>query len=289
MWGIPKTDPRNSDYIYLGALILPGRFRVVTISSGTLYTKPSDVVSMFVMVRGATSGSRNVAEGTGGGGGGGYSELYLHAPDGHYSYSIGAAGVSGSTGATGGLTTFSGISITSSGGVAGLTGGTGGVATGGQYNANGGAGGNAAGLLTGGGGGGSAGSRAGAGFAGGNSPTNYGGGGGGAGTGGDGAAGGATAGGAGGIAATTEHADTVKVPNFWKEPTIAGTAGTAGGTGDGTAVGGLGWVGVAGTITSGAAGMNYLPALGGSFGSGKGNAIANNGGPGLIYIWEILS
>lgn len=128
------------------------RYRYLT--SGTTYTKPSDVIALYVFVSGSTAGtgvqyySNNPYSGSGGAG---YSELYIASPSASYSYTIGAGGA----GTTGGSTTFGGI-IT----VTGATTTTGGIASGGTFNANGGtAPAIAYGGLAGGGGGG--GSRAG--------------------------------------------------------------------------------------------------------------------------------
>ena len=147
-------------------------YRIKLLLSGTTYTKPSDVKSLYAFVYGATGGTTNL----GGGGGQGYSETYYASPASSYSYTIGAAGVSS---AAGGTTTFGAMTVTSSAGVSTTTGSAGGAGSGGDFNATGGTGGNGSGLYSGGAGG--AGSRAGNGGNGGNAGASLHGGGGGTG------------------------------------------------------------------------------------------------------------
>ena len=147
-------------------------YRIKLLLSGTTYTKPSDVKSLYAFVYGATGGTTNL----GGGGGQGYSETYYASPASSYSYTIGAAGVSS---AAGGTTTFGAMTVTSSAGVSTTTGSAGGAGSGGDFNATGGTGGNGSGLYSGGAGG--AGSRAGNGGNGGDAGASLHGGGGGTG------------------------------------------------------------------------------------------------------------
>jgi hypothetical protein len=154
------------------AVVAQSAYRLKLLLSGTTYTKPSDVKSLYAFVYGATGGTTNL----GGGGGQGYSETYYASPASSYSYTIGAAGVSS---AAGGTTTFGAMTVTSSAGVSTTTGSAGGAGSGGDFNATGGTGGNGSGLYSGGAGG--AGSRAGNGGNGGNAGASLHGGGGGTG------------------------------------------------------------------------------------------------------------
>lgn len=134
----------------------PTQYRSKLLSSGTTYTKPSDVVGLYVFVYGSTGGRIN-GSGYGAGGGTGYSETYYASPAASYSYSIGAGGAATPT--AGGTTTFGAMSVTSSSAVASATVGAGGVGSGGTFNATGGSGGTSSASMFGGVGG--AGSRAG--------------------------------------------------------------------------------------------------------------------------------
>ena len=151
--------------------VIPDRYRVKVIFSGTTYTKPSEVKSLYAFVYGSTGGVSGASRGSVGGIG--YSETYYASPASSYSYTIGAGGAN--TGTAGGTTTFGAMSITGSAGVTTTTGGLGGVGSGGTFNATGGAGGN---FSTNVGGSGGAASRAGNGGNGGNGGTTFGGGGG---------------------------------------------------------------------------------------------------------------
>lgn len=152
------------------AVVAQSVYRLKLLLSGTTYTKPSDVKSLYAFVYGATGGVTSNA----GGGGPGYSETYYASPASSYSYAIGAAGVM-ATPTAGGTTSFGAMSVTSSAAVSTNTGGLGGVGSGGDFNANGGAGGNTTSNTAGSGG---AGSRAGNGGNGGTASTGFGGGGG---------------------------------------------------------------------------------------------------------------
>jgi len=284
--------------------------RVRSLTSGTLYTKPSDVKSLYVFVFGATGAASNQnANATfSGAGGAGYSEAYYATPSATYSYSIGAGGSYGvGSGAPtpGGTTSFGSITVSGSGaGVANGTGGAGGVGSGGTFNATGGVGGAASGGSSGGGGGGGgAGSRAGNGYNGG-SGTYYGGyansgGGGGGGSGSAGAAGGSYTGGIGGSAATSTSSSAIPL-NFspWG-PSAASYAWAPGTTGGGDAdgsYGGGGGLGSSGSVSlwenSGLAfppNPGYIYAGNNSRG-GKplGYGATDNGFPGKIYLFEVL-
>lgn len=173
-------------------------YRYRFLYSGTTYTKPSDVIALYVFVAGSTAGGPGTPAGSylsNACGGGGYSEIYYASPASSYSYTIGAAG----SGTTGGSTTWGGV-ITVTGGT--LT--TGGTASGGTFNANGGSAGANGGYpsVPGGGGGGSRAGNGGNG-AGGNIYTT----GGGGGTGGNNASGSTP-----GAAATTVAAGAITLP-----------------------------------------------------------------------------
>lgn len=195
------------------------------ITSGTTYTPAANVGMFMVMVRGATGGRASFAGG-GGCGGSGYSEKLYRSPSGSYTYAIGAAGTS--SGTDGGTTSFDVISITGSGGSTTAAGGAGGVATGGDFNANGGAGGAGIASTAAGGGGGGGGGRSGVGGTGAAATSGVGGGGGG--TGGNNASG-ATAGVAG-----TLSGSAVPIPyysDFSGEVFFAGVDGSAANGGNG--------------------------------------------------------
>jgi hypothetical protein len=261
------------------------RQRVLT--SGTVYTTPSDVKKLFVMVTGATGGVHTTAGvACGGSGGGGYAEKFYASPATSYNYAIGAAGTNAGT--TGGTTMFDTISITGSGGVQNtLTGSTGGIATGGDYTANGGAGGAGAYGGGGGGGGGASGSRAGDGYAGG---AGYGSGAGGGG-GGTGSAGspGSTTGGGGTYAtsiSSTVNLGGYQTPgvstftsglNAGPAPTGCSTTSADGGNGASSA-----WFGP--VLTVGSTYGSGIAGLGGAWMPTRGNA----GLQGCIVIWEYI-
>lgn len=267
-------------WVTVGSLppqLLPTRYRELT--SGTVYTPPTDVRSIRVFVTGATGGQSS--NGYGGVGGAGYAEKLYTALAASYSYTIGAAGAN--TGTAGGTTSFDTISITSSGGVTSITASSGGVATGGDYNANGGAGGNGDGPSGGmaGGGGGGAGSRAGSGYAGGAASTASEGGGGG-GTGGAGGTG--ASGGAAGATASTISA--TPITGFDDSPAFSFAAAEAGTVGD--TIGGIpGNGGDGANANESAAGLSAGSATGGGHG-GKynGTNMARAGTAGKIIVWE---
>lgn len=151
-------------------------YRTRVLSTGTIYTVPSDVRALYVFVVGATGGRPANTTAYGGRGGQGYSETYYATPAASYTYAIGAAGAITPT--AGGTSTFDAMSVTGGGAVSTTAGGTGGIGSGGTFNATGGAGGTTS---TGIGGSGGAGSRAGNGGTGGNGGASLGGGGGGTG------------------------------------------------------------------------------------------------------------
>ena len=183
--------------------------KTVNLTSGTLYTPGPDATMLFVMVYGATGGRQSGYNSQGGLGGAGYAEkIYVPPLASNYNYIIGAGGAPGSAGGT---TIFDTITVTGGGSPTSTAGAAGGVATGGDFNANGGNGGNGH-SNGGGGGGGAAGGRHGDGFAGGNGSYdgyNCGGGGGGGGSGNLGFNGNLCAGGNGGPAATNPSVNSV--------------------------------------------------------------------------------
>jgi hypothetical protein len=252
-------------------------FRLKTYTASATYTKPSDVTAIFVMVAGATGGNNAPSTGTGGNGGGGYSEKYISSPASSYTITIGAGGA---IGGTGGTTSFDTISITSSGGVNNSqSGSAGGVASGGTFNANGGAGGNGSAGSQ--GGGGAGGSRAGAGFAGGNgSNASTVAGGGGGGTGGAGGNGSGSTPGAAGAAATTVNASAVTLNPYFPaagQPSLF-NRGTAGPYGTGA---GGNTIAIYGALLTGGNG-------GGPGGPNDGGGFQNFGTSGIVTIMEIL-
>lgn len=105
--------------------------QILTSGTGSTYTKPSNVTSIFVEVVGGGGGGGGCASsaaGTssgGGGGGGGYANLYIASAASTYTYTVGAGGAGGTagtnTGSAGTTTTF-GASLEAFGG----QGGTGG-------------------------------------------------------------------------------------------------------------------------------------------------------------------
>lgn len=269
----------------------PWPSRVRTLTSGTTYTLPADVRQIRVFVIGATGG--RYASARGGCGGGGFSQKLYTAPSASYTYAIGAGGTN--TGGSGGTTTWDSagtpVSVTGSGGVssaAQLTGGSGGVASGGDFNANGGVGGTAVNANAAAGGGG-AGSRAGIGGAGAASnASSYGGGGGGGGTGGNAGTVATTGtGGAGGIAATALSATAIVGADSISGFTFL--AGSTGGNGDLVAVGGDGGTGAQGTESYNVSAYPLPGGQGGLGGIGLGSAsTASAGSAGSIVIWEYL-
>ena len=223
------TDPRTWNALRvaqaIAALAAGGGTvaRFFQLPAGTLYTVPSDVTELYVFAHGATGGILGFLDG--GPGGPGYSEKYYSSPAASYAYAIGAAG--SSAGGNGGTTTFgtAEISITGSPGTTSTTGAApGGIGSGGDYNADGGVGGDGVEEP---GWGGGAGSREGNGGNGGGSGGGIGGGGGG--TGGNNASG--TTGGA---AATAEDTGVIVLPtDLFAPSTLAFDAGN-----DGTNTGG---------------------------------------------------
>lgn len=132
--------------------------QVLSIGSGTTYTKPAGITSIMVEAvgggggGGGSTGGTSAASGAGGGGAGGYFKLWIPVAAASYTYSVGAGGSSGvagnNAGGTGGATTFS--TATANGGAGGsgcpsvpspgatfVTGGIGGAATGGTVNVGG--------------------------------------------------------------------------------------------------------------------------------------------------------
>jgi hypothetical protein len=153
-----------------GSVLTTKLLRSRFLSGGTTYTPASDVESFWVFVFGSSNGGWS--QSIGAPGGSGYSEKYYPTPSGSYSYAIGA----GTYQLSSGTTTFDTISV---GGVTypSTTSGTaGGVASGGDFNANGGTGGSTVSTAYAGAGG--PGTRAGAGGNGGTASTIGGGGGG---------------------------------------------------------------------------------------------------------------
>lgn len=117
-------------------------YRVRVLSSGTTYTTPADVSSIWVFVYGAGSGTNLAVSGSGGSGGTGYSEKYYATPASSYTYSIPA--LPSNCGISGGTTTFDVMTVTgASAGTNGPggAGGAGGAGSGGDFNATGGTGG----------------------------------------------------------------------------------------------------------------------------------------------------
>jgi hypothetical protein len=309
------TRLRNTDILFndstTQSTAAPKLVRINTFLTSRTYTVPSGVTALMIFAVGASGGS--VAEinpstgvaNLGGQGGCGYAEKYITTPAASYVITIGAGGV----GATaGGTTTIDTISITSSAALTSGTGSAGGVASGGTFNANGGAGGNVSGvnppdprLGQAGGGSGAGGSRAGAGFAGGNGSTygvlnvSWGGGGGGGGSGGAGATSTDNIGGAGGVAATTASASAVTVGQYF---TPAGAAGIfpAGSPGQSVAgnVTGVGGIGAPGSAypasmyyTAGAFDVQMIRARAGRVNE-RAQETASGGFPGAVQIWEFF-
>jgi uncharacterized repeat protein (TIGR01451 family) len=290
--------------------ITPRSFVRIYLTSGSSWTVPSNWNASHntVEVIAAGGGAYDGANGGGGGGGGGgayakISNLYLN-PGASVSYSVGAAGTSGSSPTAGGDTFFNGTtifaaSVAAKGGQAAstVTGGPGGSAANGvgttKY--SGGHGGSAdASQFSGGGGGGAAGpsgnGTTGGSAAGGGSATSPGGGGGGgsgggsaganspattAGAGGGGGNDASSAGsGAAGAAGSTGSTDTATSGG-------AGASGGGGGGGGGNrstdhGAAGSGGAGGAGTEWDG----TYGAGGGGGGGGGGSNANANNSGDG---------
>jgi hypothetical protein len=270
--------------------------RVRSLTSGTVYTTPSDVKRLYVFVSGATGSASRATVGyaVGGAGGPGYSEKYYATPAASYTYSIGAGGtMSGNTNTAGGTTTFDVMTVTGSGGgVVNGAGGAGGIGSGGGFNATGGSGGACAPTGSGGGGGG-AGSRAGNGYAGGNVVVGYPNGGGGGGTGG---AGQNTSQGvndgwfirvAGGIAATSQSGSAIALSTGVESP---GSPGFLGGSGTTIAVcGGSptdGGNGASAQVVFPTVSLPLTPYAPG--GQCSGFPGASNGRPGQIIIFEMI-
>jgi hypothetical protein len=256
---------------------LPSTYRVKCIFTGTTYTKPSDVKSLYAFVYGSTGGVSAASRGSVGGIG--YSETYYASPSASYSYTIGAGGAN--TGTAGGTTTFGAMSVTGSAGVTTTTGGLGGVGSGGTFNATGGTGGN---FSTNWGGSGGAASRAGNGGNGGNGGATIGGGGG---TGGN-AGSTAPAATAQGAAATVKAAGALSLPWFASATEIF----------DGGDVGAISYLGAVGASFSNVTDVfgisRLIPRLGfvafgiGSTAAPNIGAAATAGANGLIYLVEVL-
>lgn len=111
-------------------------FQVFTSGTAATYTLPAGIKSILIETLGGGGGGGG-ALGTGatgigcaaGGGSGGYASLFVLAPSGTYTYTVGAAGAAGTSGnnagGAGGTTTFSASSLQATGG----SGGTGGPST----------------------------------------------------------------------------------------------------------------------------------------------------------------
>ena len=265
--------------------------RVRSLTSGTVYTTPSDVKRLYVFVSGATgSASRTTPSySVGGAGGPGYSEKYYATPAASYTYSIGAGGtMSGNTNTSGGTTTFDVMTVTgSSGGTVNGAGGAGGVGSGGTFSATGGSGGASGGAGGGGGGGGGAGSRAGNGYAGGaGAPSAGSNGAGGGGTGGSGASG--LSGGVGGLAATSQNVSAIALSPGVESPGtpkfLAGASGSVAGCGSPQFSGGYG---ASAQVLFPTVNLSFSPyAAGGQ--AGDGGTGASNGQPGQIILFEMI-
>lgn len=255
------------------------------LTAGTTYTRPSDVVSILVLVIGSTGGvasSGNISKG--GVGGGGYSQKFYATPAASYSYACGAAGTT--SGTAGGTTTFGVMSVTGSGGVTSITGSAGGVGSGGDFNAIGGSGGNSPSLYCGGGGGGAGGGRTGSGYSGGNGDsTQYGHGGGGGGSGSSGAAATNTVAGAGGVAKTTLGTTAISGldDTTYSFATSAGQSGTYG---DLSSYGGSGGAGASCNELISAYGATFIAGGQGGYGGAGVNIGGYAGKQGYISIME---
>lgn len=249
-------------------------YRIRVLTSGTTYTKPSDVKSLYAFVYGATGANGSIIT-NGSIGGNGYSETYYASPAASYSYTIGAAGVGTSAG---GSTTFGAMSVTSSAGTATATGSTGGVGSGGTFNATGGSGGNS-GANSGGSGG--AGSRAGNGGNGGLGGTLYGGGGGTGGNAGSNSPAATTQ----GAAATVKAAEALTLPwatNETFQGGVTGSVGIGAPSNTGFTNNEVYWNFVAyGTNTT------QLPTIGKTTGATN-IPYGANPSPGIIYLVEVL-
>jgi hypothetical protein len=286
------------------ATAAPKLVRINTFLTSRTYTVPSGVTALMIFAVGASGGrvtelSAGSSPINGGGQGGcGYAEKYITTPAASYVITIGAGGL----GATaGGTTTIDTISITSSAAVTGDAGSAGGVASGGTFNANGGAGGSASSLLPpsnirSGGGSGAGGSRAGAGFAGANGSefnpgvnNSYGGGGGGGGSGGAGQVATNSTGGAGGVAATTTSASAVSVGQYFTPAGAAGIfpSGSPGlnGFGNGGGQGGVGAPGLSMYYSAGSFDVQMIRGPAGSVNQ-RFFEYAQSGFPGAVQIWE---
>jgi hypothetical protein len=270
------------------------------LTSGT-YNKPANVRAIFIQAVGATGGRANNTQnyGQGGVGGAGYSEKYITSPSSSYAVTVGAGGAAGTAGGT---TSINTISITGSGGVTnGQTAGSaGGVATGGDFNTNGGAGGNGWGGTGGGGGGGGAGaSRAGNGFTGGSAGAgNWFAGGGGGGTGAVGANSTATvqtpAGGAGATVFSSLIIQPIlafDLPNTTLQ-FAPGASGTTGIIDMYVVYAGNGGIGAFGDVPvyANVGTLSRIRAAGGRGGVGASNPdnTSVSGNSGAVVIWEFI-
>jgi hypothetical protein len=305
------TTLRNTDILFndstTQSTAAPKLARINTFTTSQTYTTPAGCTGLMIFAVGAHGGrvagynfSTDTFINIGGQGGTGYAEKFISSPAASYVITIGAGGAAG--GGAGGATTVDTISIAaSSPQINSLSGQAGGVASGGTFNANGGAGGSCASVnppsgIRSGGGGGAGGSRAGAGFAGGNgnnfgSLNNpYGGGGGGGGSGGAGVTSTNNIGGAGGAAAATASASAVTVGQYFTPAGAAGIfpAGSPGLNSPGGNTGGQGGFGAPGIdplYTSGAFQVIMIRGRG-----GPANQIteAQAGEPGIVQIWEFF-
>ncbi|CAB4134674.1 hypothetical protein UFOVP274_34 [uncultured Caudovirales phage] len=264
----------------------PSRVRYLT--AGTTYTVPTGVVRIRVFVFGATGASASVSSvATGGVGGAGYSEKYYAPPlAASYSYTIGAAGVTGTnTGTAGGTTSFGVMSVPGSSGTTTTAGSSGAAGTGGDFNATGGNGSSSPAGISSAGGGGGAGSRAGNGGNGGAGVSgNANGGGGGGGTGGNaGGNGSGSTGGAGGAAATTLSGSAITLTGWDTIGTYTFQGGTAGATA-GSGIGGAGASGteIATALLGGASGWMTVS----NSAPGGGYSVGQPGSAGQIIVWE---
>jgi len=245
-------------------------FRTRYFSKSGTYTPASDVNQFWVFVFGSNSTN---SYSRGGAGGTGYSEKYYSSPGSSYSYTIGAAG----TLSQGGITTFDVISVTGASpglSVSPYTGGAGGVASGGDFNANGGNGGLGVSAVVYAGSGGP-GTRAGVGGNGGAATSTLGGGAGG--TGGNNASGQS-----GGAAASSPSASALSLPWFPIETFSAGGNGSSNNDGN-KAPAGIFMDGISLPFDSiNTSSVNSINALMTNFGT------SSNSNSGIIFIVEGL-
>jgi hypothetical protein len=138
-------------------------FQIFTTGSAATYTKPSNVTSILVECigggggGGGATGAATATSCAAGGGAGGYCRLYVASAAGTYTYTVGTGGAGGTAGnnngSNGNATTFSASSMSAGGGNGGtgmasvssatastVQGGNGGTSSGGNINAQGGAG-----------------------------------------------------------------------------------------------------------------------------------------------------